>query len=191
MLMPYKIYELLARQIIDNYGIINGRCLDMSTDQGLMGLEIAKRSNLLVFISSPSGHTLASAESRCSQEGLAERVAVVRSSAEDLPFIDSYFDLILSQGSIFYWPDLAAVFKEIFRVLKPEGKAYIGEGPGRDRLSRDQQFSFQTEPIWPGQNSPDPDKIRSPEYMQEVLRQAAIHNYNLVIGSESWIEIWK
>lgn len=191
MLMPYKTYELLAKQVIDDYGNDTGRCLDLSSDQGLMGLEIAKQSNLFVFISSAHSHTLVRAELNSRRERLADRIAIIRASENDLPFIDNYFDLVISQGSIFFWPDKAAAFKEIFRVLKPGGKAYIGEGLNQYGCDENQQFTCQIEQFWPGENSPERAKIRSPEYMQEVLRKAAIHNYNLVIGSESWIEIWK
>ncbi|HHX87883.1 MAG TPA: class I SAM-dependent methyltransferase [Firmicutes bacterium] len=182
--MPYKTYELLAQQVIDSYGKTTGRCLDLSSDQGLMGLEIARQSNLFVFISSSQGHSLVRAELNSRREKLADRIALIRSSVEDLPFIDNYFDLVISQGSILSWPDKAAAFREIFRVLKPGSKAYIGEGLSRHRSEENQQFG-------PAEKSPEQAKIRSPEYMQEVLRKAAIHNYNLVIGSESWIEIWK
>ena len=48
--------------------------------------------------------------------------------AESMPFEDNFADLIVSRGSMFFWNDQTKVFKEIYRVLKPNGMAYIGCG---------------------------------------------------------------
>jgi ubiquinone/menaquinone biosynthesis C-methylase UbiE len=40
---------------------------------------------------------------------------------EQLPFEDGYFDLILSNGVLNLIPDKLKAFKEIARVLRPEG----------------------------------------------------------------------
>lgn len=45
--------------------------------------------------------------------------------AEDLPFIDNYFDLVYSWGVIHHSPNTIKALEEIIRVLKPGGKAKI------------------------------------------------------------------
>jgi ubiquinone/menaquinone biosynthesis C-methylase UbiE len=45
--------------------------------------------------------------------------------AENLPFADSSFDLVYSNGVIHHTPDAARVVQEIHRVLKPGGRCII------------------------------------------------------------------
>jgi len=46
----------------------------------------------------------------------------------DMPYEDGTFDLIVSNSSYFFWPDLRGSLKEIARVLKEEGLACITTG---------------------------------------------------------------
>lgn len=45
--------------------------------------------------------------------------------AEDLPFVDNYFDLIYSWGVIHHSPNTIKALEEIIRVLKPGGEAKV------------------------------------------------------------------
>jgi 2-polyprenyl-3-methyl-5-hydroxy-6-metoxy-1,4-benzoquinol methylase len=49
------------------------------------------------------------------------------STGEKLPFGDSTFDVITSNGVINLIPDKEAILKEIFRVLKPEGRLLLAD----------------------------------------------------------------
>ena len=55
-------------------------------------------------------------------EMAAANVEFVESEAEQLPFPDASFDVVISNGVIDLIPDKDAVFAEIFRVLKPGGR---------------------------------------------------------------------
>ncbi|MGH9761660.1 MAG: class I SAM-dependent methyltransferase, partial [Blastocatellia bacterium] len=46
-------------------------------------------------------------------------------SAASLPFDDSYFDKVFSVESLYYYLDIPAGLKEVHRVMKPGGVAYI------------------------------------------------------------------
>jgi SAM-dependent methyltransferase len=46
-------------------------------------------------------------------------------NAEDLPFADETFDLVVSSGVLHHTPDTSKAFTECFRVLKPGGHAKI------------------------------------------------------------------
>jgi ubiquinone/menaquinone biosynthesis C-methylase UbiE len=50
--------------------------------------------------------------------------------AEDMPFPSNSVDLVVSRGSIFFWTDPSKGLQEVYRVLRPGGKAYIGGGHG-------------------------------------------------------------
>jgi ubiquinone/menaquinone biosynthesis C-methylase UbiE len=51
----------------------------------------------------------------------AATVEFVEGEAEQLPFPDASFDVVISNGVIDLIPDKNAVFAEIFRVLTPAG----------------------------------------------------------------------
>ena len=56
------------------------------------------------------------------------RVEVQHGSVSQLPFKDATFDLVTAVETHFWWPDLPAGIREIYRVLKPGGKmVVIGE----------------------------------------------------------------
>ncbi len=45
--------------------------------------------------------------------------------ADEIPWMDEYFDRVLSIESFYYYPDQEAVIRELFRVLAPGGCAFI------------------------------------------------------------------
>jgi SAM-dependent methyltransferase len=51
----------------------------------------------------------------------AGRVAIEQGSVAALPFPDGTFDIVTAVETHYYWPDLAASVREVFRVTKPGG----------------------------------------------------------------------
>ncbi len=54
-----------------------------------------------------------------------EGMELVRAGAEDLPFDDGSFDLVMSFESYFFWDDLRMGMEELGRVLSPGGTMLI------------------------------------------------------------------
>lgn len=63
------------------------------------------------------------ARKRCEQEGLVPDLKVA--DAENLPFLDSTFDVVYSYGVMHHSPDTRRCIEEAHRVLKPGGEARI------------------------------------------------------------------
>jgi SAM-dependent methyltransferase len=56
-----------------------------------------------------------------------EQVEFVEGEAEQLPFPDDSFDVVISNGVIDLIPDKEAVFSHLFRVLAPGGRMQIAD----------------------------------------------------------------
>src|SRR6266516_4428237 len=96
--------------------------LDLGTGTGNAAL-FAARAGAKVTAVDPSPRLLDVARGRLAAEGHEGTFTVA--TAEDLPFPDASFDLVLSLFAVIFTdrPDLAAT--EIVRVLKPGGRAFI------------------------------------------------------------------
>jgi len=68
----------------------------------------------------------AKARRSVAEMGLAN-VTIVDGSAEELPFADAGFDVVISNGVIDLIPDKEAVFSEIARVLRPGGRIQLAD----------------------------------------------------------------
>jgi ubiquinone/menaquinone biosynthesis C-methylase UbiE len=53
------------------------------------------------------------------------RVEIREGSVSELPFADGMFDLVTAVETHFWWPDLPADMREVWRVLKPGGTLVV------------------------------------------------------------------
>jgi len=71
----------------------------------------------------------------------AGRVAIREGSVSQLPYANDTFDLVTAVETHFFWPDLPADVREVFRVVKPGGtfaivaEVYKGAGTAFSRLA--------------------------------------------------------
>jgi ubiquinone/menaquinone biosynthesis C-methylase UbiE len=64
--------------------------------------------------------------SRTNQQWIGmNRVEIREGSVSQLPFADGMFDLITAVETHFWWPDLPADMREVFRVQKPGGRLIV------------------------------------------------------------------
>jgi ubiquinone/menaquinone biosynthesis C-methylase UbiE len=63
-----------------------------------------------------------------------ENVNFFKASAEELPFDNNYFDTIICTNSFHHYLHPDIVLKEIFRVLKPDGRIYILDVTSDDKF---------------------------------------------------------
>jgi len=124
------VYVPLAEHLVQALDLADadGVGIDLGSGPGTLIVELCQRTRMHWINADlnpcffPYFYRLATAR------GVAERVSAIRADAQDLPFRGNYADVVVSRGCFHFWPDRAAGFREIYRVLKPGGVAYIGRG---------------------------------------------------------------
>lgn len=129
-----RVYPVIADQILERTGITHGTCLDVGSGPALLAISVALLSDLRLTAldSSPEMYRIAyrNIRDRC----LEDQVVPVTGDVHAIPAPDATFDLVISRGSFHAWTRLPAAFREINRVLKPHGMAYVGGGYGSARI---------------------------------------------------------
>lgn len=88
---------------------------------------------------------------RGNAERLGLSVETVATGAEDLPFEDESFDLVLGHAVLHHLPDLERAFGEFQRVLRPGGTVVFAGEPSRygDRLAQvPKRGAAAVAPLW-------------------------------------------
>ena len=96
--------------------------LEIGGGMGTDHAQFAKPGAITTDIDLSSGH-LALAQENFRLRGLTG--TFVHHDAETLPFPDASFDIVYSNGVIHHTPNTQHVVDEIYRVLKPGGKAIV------------------------------------------------------------------
>lgn len=109
----------------------NSKVLDISCGDGnLLAQMRAYRPSLLVYGVDISEAAITQAGQNCPSGNF------VRAAAEHLPYGDGEFDAVISCMSLHHYAEPAQVFKEIFRVLSPNGKFYLVDFIAHNRWSQ-------------------------------------------------------
>ncbi len=190
-LMP--VYPLIAQQILDDYQIATGKCIDIGTGHGFLGIELAKITELEMYFVDLDPEALEIARKNAAANELKRPLHFVGADVCSLPFEDNFADLVISRGSLWFWKGQVEGLQEIYRVLKTGGIAFVGGGLGRytpatmrERLKgkRRQELKAKGEKGF----------IKGAE-LEEVVRKTGISHYRLLADVEGepghWVEIKK
>ena len=114
-----------AANVLQNTGLKRGICVVVGGDS-LLPVELARSSELLIHCRQPDAETAAETRKLADRAGLRiDRLAVDVGPTDSLPYADRMIDVLIA-------PDVndqtiaKLSFDEIVRVLRPEGKAIIG-----------------------------------------------------------------
>lgn len=98
------------------------RLLEIGGGMGTDLAQFAKHGAIVTDVDLSSGH-LSLAQENFRLRGLTG--TFIHQDAETIPFPDNSFDVVYSNGVIHHTPNTQSVIDEIYRVLKPGGKAII------------------------------------------------------------------
>lgn len=125
------VYPALAQQIVQDFDIKDGLCVDVGGGCGSLSMALARITNLTIYMLDIDPTPVRLCNLLVDEAGLTGRVRAIEGDAQDMPFRDNFANLVVSRGSIFFWPDQLRGVLECYRILKPGGVAYIGGGFSR------------------------------------------------------------
>lgn len=184
------VYVAIAEQIKERTGITDGICLDVGAGGGYLGLALAPITSLHILFLDNSRAMLDIAVRNAITAGLESRVGFLFGDVHRIPFNDELIDLVVSRGSVFFWKDKIKAFNEIYRVLVPGGKAYIGGGLGTPEIAKQVRAKInKTDKAWPDRKGKDGDSQKA---CSEALKKSCITDWTIKRSDAGlWIEIWK
>lgn len=189
-----KVYRLLARQIIEDYRIERGICVEIGSGDGKLGLELARLTELHIYMVDINCDALRRALRNAHEANLSGRITVIPARAEQLPFAEGSADLVVSRGSIFFWEDKPRGLREAYRILKPGGVAFVGGGLSR-YVSEEERREFvraRMAALKDEESRREWMRLRSSLYFRRILHQAGIQDFKLIADPPGiWVEIWK
>jgi SAM-dependent methyltransferase len=179
-----------------------GFWVDLGAGEGQVAIPLIEATGNAVVMLDPKAEDLTKGLQVAREKKLENRLSAVVGVAESLPFPDNTVDLVASRGSIFFWDDPVQGLREVQRVLRPGGKAFIGGGAGSgypkwavDKLIQDRKEKMQGDEAdqWkrfvelrrPEQMKAWASKAGLPDF--RVLGQGAIAADDQQVGQGVWL----
>lgn len=191
----YPIYPVISDDIIKETSVVKGKFLDIGCGGGHLGLNLLKKTNMNGVFIDINKYAIEKTKNRAKEWYLESRVEALEENICNLSFPDDSFDLIISRGSMGFWKDTEAAFKEIYRVLKPGGLTYIGAGLGNNKLVKEVYKKMsELDSDWPNSihKKRGKKKITTDEYLN-LFKRLRFYKYRVITNEEKgrWFIIEK
>jgi ubiquinone/menaquinone biosynthesis C-methylase UbiE len=161
-----------------------GFWVDLGAGKGQLTIPLIEASGNPVLMIDPKVEALAEGLEMGREKQLADHLFAVVGVAENLPLPDRSVDLLVSRGSIFFWEDPVKGLREVQRVLRPGGKAYIGGGAGSGYPAADEaQLIEQRNKNLEGEEAEKWQRfveLRRPEQMRKWAEDAGLSNFRVL-----------
>lgn len=150
--------------VAKKWGIIDGKVLDLGTGIGLLAIALAKKlPGVEVIGLDVSDVALEVARKNLQESEHPLKVSFEKGDAEDMPFEDGTFDLVVSSNTLHLIKNPVRMFDETQRVLKPEGRFFLSD------LRRS----------WLGVFSRHIRAAYSPKKAKDLLNQSKLKNWKV------------
>ncbi|ABA87418.1 SAM-dependent methyltransferase, type 11 [Syntrophotalea carbinolica DSM 2380] len=186
-----SMYPLLAKQIVDDLGVTSGRCLDIGTGSGALLIELGKITSLELMGLDINPETMVLVRDNAKRHDLpSDRIEFLHGDVHALPLPDNDIRLVVSRGSIPFWDDHATAFAEIYRVLQPEGVAFVGGGFSRYQSKEE---ADRMRPAWVSKDNPEKRaRWLHREFLEQALSQVPGAEWRVIEdGYGTWVEMRK
>jgi len=156
-----------ARMLRECGGITDGVCVEIGCGSGDMAVELAGRSNFTIVGLDIDPDVKPMFEEKMRKAGLEKRVSFVLGDAQQLPFKDDSADVVVSRGTLIFVPDIGKCLREVDRILKPTGVAFLG---GRYVFTA-QKFKIPTESL------------------RKIVAESGVPNAEVIDDRGQWVKI--
>jgi len=149
--------------------ILNVGCGEMLMDFGL--LNYGPASIMGLDVDDHPDWSLERLAAKISAQGLhfpgdyARRLAYTCYGGTEIPFDDGAFDFIFSWSAFEHIPDMDAVLREMYRVLRPRGHAFVQVSPWHDSLMGSHLTDYIKQPFF--------HLTQDDDWVEARLREAA------------------
>jgi SAM-dependent methyltransferase len=199
-------HPYVVRDVLKHCRPQPGFWVDLGAGKGQLTIPLIEATGNPVLMIDPDVEALAEGLEMARNQNLQHRLSAVVGVAEELPLPDNSIDLLTSRGSIFFWTDPVQGLREVYRVLRPGGHAYIGGGAGSEypqwateALIANRKASLEGEDRERWERFVDvrrPEQMRSwaqdagiPEF--DVLGQGALAQDDGQVGQGVWLRFQK
>jgi len=152
----------LADRIVSELKFHKGFGLDLGCGDARLAIEIAKRTGLMIYCVDPDAKTVAAARKAIDAAGLYGTRACAEQGRLDRLLYPTYCANLIICGDEFANGQRDRDFKELYRVLSPNGVAFVGATRGLTRA-----------------------------WLEARLKEAGIASYKIVPGDGVWARITK
>ncbi len=178
-------YKTVARDLIEFCSLSAGQVwVDLGAGPGGVALALLEaRDDVTMVLIDPKADALRRALSAARERGVESRAVAVLGAAESLPLPDESVDVVVSRGSFYFWEDRAQGLREVFRVLRPGGRAMIGGGLGRDYPDWARREFIRRKRESQHRDGPDAmqafSEARSPDTFRRIAREAGLPSFEV------------
>jgi ubiquinone/menaquinone biosynthesis C-methylase UbiE len=173
------IYPVIARKMIEYCGVTSGCCIDIGSGAGNLSLALAEVTALEIYAMDFSEEIHKMSMENIKGRGLAGRIIPVVGDVHRMPFPDEFASLVVSRGSMRFWRNKPAAFREMKRILKPGGKGFVGGGMGSGELAE----AISREMIRRGadwQNKPRKSRKSDITQWKGIMGKAGFQKYEII-----------
>ncbi|MBA7598709.1 Outer membrane protein assembly factor BamB [subsurface metagenome] len=115
------VYVTAVEEIIQRTGVTEGYCLDLACGDGLLALELARRTKLQIYCVEKDPAKVKAARRLFDSAGLyGVRVTVHQTDPTKVPYPNYFADLVISGRSVTEGPNVVSI-KEVQRMQCPSG----------------------------------------------------------------------
>ncbi len=190
-----KSYESGAVQFVQRLNLAPGNSvLDVACGTGNLALPAARAGALVTGVDI-AVNSIQQARSRAEAEGLTAKFD--EGDAEQLPYDNASFDVVLSMFGVMFAPRPELVAAELLRVCRPGGRIALANWTSGGFVGK--MFKTIATHVPPPANMPSPLKWGDEEVVRERLGGGAseisttrrLISFNFAFGPEEVVEFWR
>ncbi len=112
-------------------------CIDLGDNDRILDIGCGGGVNIEKFLKITSENvdgldysevSVAESIKRNSQAYTNGRCNIIQADVSNMPLENESYDLVSAFETVYFWPNISETFKEVFRIIKPNGRFMIAQG---------------------------------------------------------------